>query len=125
MLKHEPPTETDGICGALAVARAACLAGKSAVVLTDDCNARVVAAAVAATNGRLGGAAGGGITFESFPPAGACREGDLARLRAAGAAADVLVAVERVRVVSCSLPTRAPATSDRRARRAVAFSSAG
>jgi hypothetical protein len=120
VMKHDPPTETDGICGALAIARAACLSGKSAVVLTDDCNAAVVRAAVAAANGRLAppllpagatatcaaaAAAGAApppcamIRVESFPAGGACDERHRARMHAAARGADLLVAVERVRAL--------------------------
>jgi hypothetical protein len=44
LMQHAIPTETDGPLGALALARALLLMGKSVTVITDDCNSAVVRA---------------------------------------------------------------------------------
>lgn len=49
MLDYNPPTETDGPLGALAIARACLAIGKQVILLTDECNEEVVLAGAAAS----------------------------------------------------------------------------
>ena len=56
MLDFDPPTETDGPLGALAIARSLIGAGKSVVIVTDECNSEPILAA----------AGGAGLAPEQF-----------------------------------------------------------
>ncbi|KAJ1496150.1 hypothetical protein T484DRAFT_1923660, partial [Baffinella frigidus] len=76
----DPPTETDGPPGTLALARALQSLGKKVAILTDDCNHAPIAAALAASNAAYptgtpypSGTAGIGtplvrIELRAFPP---------------------------------------------------------
>lgn len=89
-----PPTETDGPLGALALAKAGLLLQKRVTLLTDECNEEVLLAAAA-------GAAlptlqsNIGLALHSFPPMQQFTESDETRLFAIASSADIVIAIER------------------------------
>ncbi|CAM9480650.1 unnamed protein product [Phaeothamnion confervicola] len=90
LLDHNPPTETDGVGGAFAIARACAALGKKALVLTDECCAEVFIAAAAGC-----GIRGSLLSMEAFPPAAAFGESEAERLSEIADAVDAVVAIER------------------------------
>lgn len=94
MLDHEPPTETDGPLGALAIARACLALGKSVVLLTDECNEEVFLACCAAS-GLDEACRQGLLTLSSFPGLASFDADDATRLRQTCLDVDLVVAIER------------------------------
>lgn len=78
LLDYDVPTETDGPLGALSIAKSCLALGKQVAILTDECNEKVVAAAVNAYNMHLlrskesymgeSSTEDGTIIFRSYPP---------------------------------------------------------
>lgn len=94
MLKHTPPTETDGPLGSMAIARALLALGKTVTILTDECNEGVFLACGAASG--LGSyQKSEKLLFESFPGAAEFDGQDRIRLQQVSAACDLVVAIER------------------------------
>ena len=92
----EPPTETDGPLGALAIARALVAAGKRAAILTDLCNEAPVRAGLAASNAFYGAAGGALDDGKGDLPVLAFDGGDiLAQAVADDLRLDAIVAIER------------------------------
>ena len=94
MLDHDPPTETDGPLGALAIARACLALGKSVVLLTDECNEEVFLACCAAS-GLDEPFQQGLLSLASFPGLASFDAADARRLRETCADVDLVVAIER------------------------------
>jgi len=94
MLQHEPPTETDGPLGCMAIARTLLALGKRVIVMTDECNEEVFLACGAAS-GLHAAMQSEHLRFESFPGGASFQESDSKRLQAIGASLDLLVAIER------------------------------
>jgi len=91
LLDHTPPTETDGPLGAVAIARALIVLGKTVTILTDECNEEVMLACVAAAGIRADK-----LAMESFPGRGeGFDESDLLRLSRIGRRCEAVVAIER------------------------------
>ena len=89
----EPPTETDGPPGTLALARTFRALGKRVVILTDECNHRPIAAALEASNEAYPAGetpAAHDIQLRAFPPGDVDADGIVAEFDL-----DHIVAVER------------------------------
>jgi hypothetical protein len=107
MIDYTPPTETDGPLGACAIAKSLLLLGANVTLVTDECNEEVLLACAAATAAAArsgegvsdaddeGGAPRGIMSLESFPPAADFGQLEQSRLTALGAAADLIIAIER------------------------------
>lgn len=97
MIDFDPPTETDGPLGAMAIARAILRMGKRVIILTDQCNEEVLLACAAGSGLAAISAEqpGGSFRLESFPPSSAMEEADLIRLEEVREEIDLVVAVER------------------------------
>ena len=94
MLDHEPPTETDGPLGAMAIARACLALGKAVSILTDECNEDVFLACCAAS-GLDDYQRAGLLSLASFPGSASFDVSDARRLKEACAAIDLVIAIER------------------------------
>ncbi len=79
MLDFEPPTETDGPLGALAIARSLIGAGKSVIIVTDECNSEPILAAASGA-----GLAPGQFRLECFAGGIGFDEGESKRLKEIG-----------------------------------------
>lgn len=86
-VRETPPTETDGPPGALAIARAGLALGHRVVLVTDDCNRAVFAAACAAVGTTTG------LEFETFPAD--FTDDDEKRFQKLATDCDLLIACER------------------------------
>ena len=88
-----PPTETDGLNGALALARSLIHLGFNVTILTDECNEDVMFAGVAGIGEWSGG---GRLTLESFPPEHKWGDDEATRLiEIATSCCDHVIAIER------------------------------
>jgi hypothetical protein len=93
LLDYDPPTETDGPLGAVAIAKACLLLGKKVVLLTDECNEDVLLACTAAANLNAYGANVDSFSMESFPAS--FTEADEARFGELYQSIDMLISIER------------------------------
>lgn len=91
LLEHTPPTETDGPPGALAIIRACIGLGKTCILLTDQCNAAVIQAAVAADSPYISAS----LQIETFPAKSEWTDVEICRLRRLGCEVGFVVAIER------------------------------
>lgn len=108
-LDYNPPTETDGPLGAVAIARSLVALGKKVTLLVDECNEDVMIACAAASGVRndrllLESFPGRGIPSESNdgtgtegkqPEDSSFDESDMARLGKLAAKCDAVIAIER------------------------------
>ena len=92
LIDHNPPTETDGPLGAVAIARALLMAGKYVTLVTDECNEEVVLASCAAGGLQCFGER---FAMESFPPADRYDKADVERFEELSTSVDLVVAIER------------------------------
>ncbi|CAM9585279.1 unnamed protein product [Chrysoparadoxa australica] len=90
LLDHEPPTETDGPPGAVAIARACIAFGHHVTIITDEVNEEVVMAAVAGA-----GLPGSALSLESFPANPNWDATAATALAKLGERAGAVVAIER------------------------------
>lgn len=91
LLDYNPPTETDGPLGAVAIARSLIVLGKKVTILTDECNEEVMLACVASSGIRADK-----LVLESFPGRGTgFDESDLNRLIQIGRRCEAVIAIER------------------------------
>ena len=111
LLEYNPPTETDGPIGAMAIALALIRIGKRVTVITDEVNEDVVLSAGAAlgatktsslTHSSTHGSNSTGphaiisqLCLESFPGAADFDEGDNSRLLKIAEDCDLVIAIER------------------------------
>ena len=99
MIDYDPPTETDGPLGALAIAKCLLMLGKDVVVATDECNEEVMLACAAATMSHKTNLPNcvrtGILSMESFPSQIAFTEKEDARLKELGQSVDLVIAIER------------------------------
>lgn len=95
MMDYNPPTETDGPLGALAIARAILRIdfSKEVKIIVDECNEEVMLAAACASD--LQQEFGENFSLESFPGGAAFDESDRQRLESIAQWCDVAVAIER------------------------------
>lgn len=93
LLDYDPPTETDGPLGAVALVKALLLLGKKVVLLTDECNEQVLLACAAAANLHEYGATSETFSMQSFPAT--FSEADEARFGELYASIDLLISIER------------------------------
>jgi len=93
LLDYDPPTETDGPLGALAIAKALLLIGKKVTLLTDECNEEVLLACAAASNLYEYGLNDENFTLEAFPPV--FTEKDDQRFGELYQSIDCLISIER------------------------------
>lgn len=93
MLDHTPPTETDGLPGALAIARACLALNKPCVLLIEQCNAAVLQAGVDALVDRPVTSAI--LRVDVFPPGPQWGPTEEARLSALAQEIIFVVAIER------------------------------
>lgn len=99
MIDYDPPTETDGPLGALAIAKCLLMLGKDVVLATDECNEEVLlacAAASAAHKSSLSSVVRTGIlTMESFPAQISFTPKEDQRLQELAQSVDLVIAIER------------------------------
>ena len=93
LLDYDPPTETDGPLGALALAKSLLILGKKVIVLTDECNEEVLLACSSASNLFEYGANEENFSLESFPPI--FSEKDDQRFGEIYSSIDCLISIER------------------------------
>mmetsp|Transcript_10053 Transcript_10053/g.15064 ORF Transcript_10053/g.15064 Transcript_10053/m.15064 type:complete len:358 (-) Transcript_10053:200-1273(-) len=86
---HNPPTETDGPPGAVAIACAAVLMGYKATIVTDECNEEVFTAACADRESL------GGLMLKCFPSEDKMSSNDYADLNSLADDCDLVIACER------------------------------
>ena len=79
LMDFDPPTETDGPLGALAIARCLIALGKNVTIATDECNAEPMLACAAAS-----GLLGNNLSLECFSGGIEFDEGEATRLRELG-----------------------------------------
>eukprot|EP00978_Attheya_sp_CCMP212_P031838 scaffold121875_cov69-Attheya_sp.AAC.1 len=87
-VQHDPPTETDGPPGTMAICKAALALGYRVKVITDDCNRAVFQAAVDESHGDL-------VQLVTFPPEPNMTTDDQAKLKELAKEANLIVACER------------------------------
>ena len=110
LLKHNPPTETDGPLGALALAKCLLMLGKDVIIATDECNEEVLLACSQATmahkttttrtkintfHRNLGNRPAGKFSMESFPASTEFGAAEEKRLEELKATVDLVIAIER------------------------------
>ena len=96
MLDHDPPTETDGPPGGLAIAKACIGLGKKCVLVTDEVNATVVEAAMKVhIDNQPPAVVSSLLSLEKFPPASRWGPEEEKRLQALAQEISVVVAIER------------------------------
>lgn len=93
LLDYNPPTETDGPPGALAIARSILAIGKSVVLVTDECNEEVLLAGAAGS--QLSQLYGIKFSLESFPGQLSFGTEDDYRLHQLANSVDMVIAIER------------------------------
>ena len=93
MLDYDPPTETDGPLGALAMARALLACNKQVILITDECNEECILAAAAAST--LSEQYRGNFTLQSFPGGAQFDENDTKQLYALADSIDLIISIER------------------------------
>ena len=94
MMDFNPPTETDGPLGAVAIAKALLMLNKTVIIVTDECNEEVVlsgAACMQLENESLRSH----LHLESFPPAGQFDELDSQRFEELVGSVGLVIAIER------------------------------
>eukprot|EP01038_Epipyxis_sp_PR26KG_P010115 gene10115-13596_t len=96
MIDYNPPTETDGPLGAVAIAVALLKMGKEVIILTDECNEEVLLAAVAASEyGNSHEEKKNKLSLESFPNAANFDSTDMIRLDSIYESIDLILTIER------------------------------
>ena len=99
MLNYDPPTETDGPLGALALAKCLLALGKNVVIATDECNEEVLLRCAAVTNtfkqSNPNNTSLGTLTMESFPGQASFDINDERRLQQLPDRVDLVIAIER------------------------------
>jgi hypothetical protein len=93
LLDYDPPTETDGPLGCLAIAKTLLLLGKKVIILTDECNEEVLLACAAASNLTEYGATAENFIMQSFPAV--FNEKDDLRFGEIYSSIDCLISIER------------------------------
>lgn len=93
MLDYNPPTETDGPLGALAMARALLACNKQVILITDECNEECILAAAAAST--LSEQYRGNFTLQSFPGGAQFDEDDTKALYSLADSIDLIISIER------------------------------
>mmetsp|Transcript_13667 Transcript_13667/g.20847 ORF Transcript_13667/g.20847 Transcript_13667/m.20847 type:complete len:413 (+) Transcript_13667:170-1408(+) len=95
---HNPPTETDGPPGAVAIARAAVLMGYKATIVTDECNEEVFTAACADKKSwatTCGSIHIDNLVLKCFPSEDKMSNNDYADLNSLADDCDLVIACER------------------------------
>lgn len=99
LLKHNPPTETDGPLGALALAKCLLALGKDVVIATDECNEEVLLACSQATMAHKSTPVKptriGRFSLESFPASTEFGLAEESRLEELKVSVDLVIAIER------------------------------
>lgn len=90
LIDENPPTETDGILGTIAIAKALVGINKRVVIVTDECNELPFLAAAGQS-----GLKASQFRLESFPGRGTFNADDLNRLQSLSSTIDAVVAIER------------------------------
>jgi hypothetical protein len=96
LLDRDPPTENDGLAGAVSLARAVCVLGREAVLVTDDVNEAILRRALAADPVTHAAA----VQVLAFPPKSRFGPEHDERLRALASASAAVVGIERTGVAS-------------------------
>lgn len=94
LMDYDPPTETDGPLGAVAIAKALLMLNKTVIIVTDECNEEVVLSAAACMH-LEDESLRSHLHMESFPPSTQFDECESRRFEELVRSVGLVIAIER------------------------------